>query len=513
MNVAGSCEDYGFGSHWCSCVTLFQVSTTSNWHDIMQRILESKAGYGGVVYFIVTYVILHMVIINLFVAIAYEAYNKFVSKPRQTLKRTAVPRDKSASAREQIRSQLLHLGTFFKQYTAGSREAASTRLMDRSSVTLRRKSSRAFHQKISDDSLNENMAPIDELSSNGVIEVGLSHATIPSCTEPTSRKERKQEKILKEKMMIRNAARKMRSKVSESREEGVVLKHYTAQGDEELTLAPGQKVSILLRVGTKCKGFVINGNNFGRTGWFPAFVINTINKNTSTPPKAESTPKFVKKQKADWTKDIIGPMTIMNVEELHELNKILKASARKSRSSDGPENPSSGETLTDRSVLRALVEEEESVLPPEVIVRQPSNSVLQEEYEEQDLSKLQSPKVAEEIRENKKRLKNSDIKRVSDIPDWAQKLLSQSNRKLTEPSTSKACESTHETHHTDIKSDTKTPQSNEMCIEDTSDELEELGSSNTIWIKEAVSVKHQTDLIIKIDENHQNLPSFEPIIL
>ena len=431
--------------------------------------IQSEAGYGGTAYFIFTYVVLHMVIINLFVAISYEAYNKFVSKPRQTLRKAAVSMEKAVSKQGRVKVTVLSAGRLFKKFTAGNRQSVSPAqsTVKRSSVTLRRKSIRGIRQKRSDDSLVECVVPIDTLTATGRIEVPID----PSEASLTPSRERKQKQILKEKMLMRNAARKMRGDNS-AKESGVVVREYTAQGDEELSLIPGQTVSLLHRIGTKCKGSLIDGPDAGKTGWFPAYVIRINTAPTKTSNKSGSSPKLIKKQTTDWTKDIIGPMTLMNAEELKELNKILKANARKMAAVDswaGREVKAKDTSLTGTSEassdikavgvrerggevggardegvggggevrgekgnsLVVVMEEEETVRPiPEVVVRKPSHPLLQETQLEQDSFKLQSPKVAEDSKERKKRFGNRNNKQMSAIPDWAQKFMTQSNSKL-----------------------------------------------------------------------------------
>ncbi|KAL5255620.1 hypothetical protein ACHWQZ_G011004 [Mnemiopsis leidyi] len=486
-----SCQRYGFGSNWCSFVTIFQVSTTSNWHEKMQSIIESGAKYYGAVYFITTYIIFHMVIINLFVAISYEAYNKFVSKPKQA-KKSQSASNKPKKLTQRIKSRMGKFKVFLNQYTKGTRKSVSSspRPARRASVTIKRKSLHGMREKISDSSLGD---AIPDIRSNGTIE--------PPKTPDLSSlpREKRHEMMLKQKMQqkgeARGRARRPRNTGDKVGSFAEVVRQYTAKSSEEISLAPGQRIKVLDKAGTKYKGVVVEGPNTGKNGWFPAFVVGSfvsdLNKNASEKkplPKSESQPKFVRKQNADWTKDIIGPMTIMNPEELKELNKILKANARGSRSStdshrgsiDGGASPVSPKPNTSpltpgpRVSARAsnvpmmnIVEEEEEeeaeesdndnvfleinklyskpMQLPEVVIEQPSIVLEDEEEKEQDKKHLQSPKIHTPEMKAKEKWKKKMANKGKEIPDWARKFMSQTNTKVADSSAIKSPTESEET--------------------------------------------------------------------
>ena len=531
--VSSSCQKYGFGSNWCSFVTLFQVSTTSNWHEKMQSIIESGAGYWGAVYFITTYIIFHMVIINLFVAISYEAYNKFVSKPKQARKSQSAA-NKPKKLTQRIKLRMGKFKNFLNQYTKGTRKSVSSspRPARRASVTIKRKSLHGMREKISDSSLGEG---IPEIRGNGVIE--------PPKTPDLSSlpREKRHEMMLKQKMQQKGEAR---GRVRRQRNTGdkvgslaEVVRQYTAKSSEEISLAPGQRIKVLDKAGTKYKGVVVEGPNTGKNGWFPAFVVGSfvseMNKNAPEKkplPKTDSQPKFVKKQNADWTKDIIGPMTIMNPEELKELNKILKANARGSRSStdshrgsiDGGNSPVSPKPNTSpltpgpRVSARAsnvpmmnIVEEEEEEAEesendnvfleinklyskpmqlPEVVIEQPSIVLEDEEEKEQDQKHLQSPKIHTPEMKAKEKWKKKMANKGKDIPEWARKFMSQTNTKVADSSAIKSPTESEETDPLSRISTTSEP----LTLEDA-----QAGKSESLKTESAVKTSEQPSSLLR----------------
>ena len=444
----------------------------------MQSIYKSDAKYGGAAYFIITYIIFHMVIINLFVAISYEAYNKFVSKPKQARK--------SGSARpkklgQRIKVRLGKFRNFFTQYTKGTRKSVSSspRPARRASVTIKRRSLHGMREKISDSSLGE---AILEVREDGVVE-------LPKTPDLSSLpRGKRHEMILKQRMQQKGEAkgrqRRQRNTGDKVGSLAEVVRQYTAKSDEEISLAPGQKIKVLDKAGTKYKGLLVDGPNAGKNGWFPAFAVGSfvseLNKAQEKKPlpKTESQPKFVRKQNADWTKDIIGPMTIMNPEELKELNKILKANARGARSSTDSHRGSIDSASTPTTPKPALVspgprvssrnsrvpimniveeeeeEEEESendnvfleinklyskpMQLPEVIIEQPSIVLEEEEVEEPDQKHLHSPKVHTPEMKAKEKWKKKMTNKTKDMPEWAKKFMSQSNAKVADAASIKS---------------------------------------------------------------------------
>ncbi|KAI8479336.1 hypothetical protein Bbelb_429390, partial [Branchiostoma belcheri] len=79
MDYDTSLWDYkcglGFQTFLCSLAVVFQVVTTSNWHEIMNAAILNT-NYAALLYFVSCYIVVNLVVMNLFVAIAIEAFNK-----------------------------------------------------------------------------------------------------------------------------------------------------------------------------------------------------------------------------------------------------------------------------------------------------------------------------------------------------------------------------------------------------------------------------------------------------
>jgi len=197
---------------------------------------------------------------------------------------------------------------------------------------------------------------------------------------------------------------------------------------------------------------------------------------------------MVKKQTSDWTKDIIGPMTIMNPNELKELNKILKANSRMHRSVSEINTPSAGRAKPDKSralslasgpfkpalakkstqpkfEMNILEEEEEEEEKEEendevfvetkkytdeelplVVIEHPSVVENEEDEEEVviDKGKLSSQNLASPSPELKKKIaraKNKVLDKKKDMPEWARKFLEeQENVKVADSASIKSPE-------------------------------------------------------------------------
>eukprot|EP00116_Pleurobrachia_bachei_P003055 sb/3463317/ len=394
----------GFDDILCSIISIFQVSTTSNWHEIFQATFEKTNGsWITVLYFIFMYIIMNFVIMNLFVAICYEAYNKFVSKPKQA-KKKANSGKILVSKKEKMKRNMRKVRAQLSTFTAGNRKklsAAPSPVRRRTSVTIKRKSLRGIHEKISDSSLGDHVVILMD-GENGIgtrTRVNMVPKETPDLSQLTPEKRREAIQKQRKQKRAENRGKRGSRGTGETPTMGFadVVRQYKAKSDEEISLAPGQKVKIIDRAGTQCKGLLLDGPNAGKRGWFPAFVVGALvtdmNKAAAERkplPKTDSQPRFVKRQNADWTKDIIGPMTIINPEELKELNKILKANARGSRNST---DSSKGVSMESPRIL-------------------PAPAILEEEEEEEEDDKM-------------------DNKKSGDIPDWAKRFMVQANSKVT----------------------------------------------------------------------------------
>jgi len=64
----------GFITPWCGCLTLWQLITTSNWHEVMNSV-HSASGWWAYIYFILFYIAIDLILLDLMIAIAIEMYN------------------------------------------------------------------------------------------------------------------------------------------------------------------------------------------------------------------------------------------------------------------------------------------------------------------------------------------------------------------------------------------------------------------------------------------------------
>ncbi|XP_022782429.1 two pore calcium channel protein 1A-like [Stylophora pistillata] len=54
----------GFQTFWCACLILFQMVTTSNWHEIMNSVMEATKSKWTSLYFVAAYIVVNMVIMK-----------------------------------------------------------------------------------------------------------------------------------------------------------------------------------------------------------------------------------------------------------------------------------------------------------------------------------------------------------------------------------------------------------------------------------------------------------------
>ena len=64
----------GFIDPICGFITLLQLITTSNWHSVMNSV-AAASGAWAYVYFILFYIAIDLILLDLMIAIAIEMYN------------------------------------------------------------------------------------------------------------------------------------------------------------------------------------------------------------------------------------------------------------------------------------------------------------------------------------------------------------------------------------------------------------------------------------------------------
>ena len=64
----------GFIDPGCGFITLLQLITTSNWHSVMNSVYKAS-GWWAYIYFILFYLAIDLILLDLMIAIAIEMYN------------------------------------------------------------------------------------------------------------------------------------------------------------------------------------------------------------------------------------------------------------------------------------------------------------------------------------------------------------------------------------------------------------------------------------------------------
>ncbi|XP_074663159.1 uncharacterized protein LOC141915498 isoform X3 [Tubulanus polymorphus] len=305
----------GFDTFPCSLLTVFQIVTTSNWHEIMNVVMLSISPWTAI-YFVTCFVIIDMVIMNLVVAIAIEAYKKLTTKLDDSIDDKIEPNWVSQTQR-------------FKN---GARRFLGTVLQSSRSPSI--------------VTLPEIEHPLAQMSRK------LS-STLEVCFCPV-----KEEEILGLASKL-SFNEKLKHRMQKHRElRGTTLYKvtipYRMKSYGEIDLHYGDKVEVLEKNGNFWRG--ICGN--GRCGWFPAkcldviavgggggalknvsertLVQEAVTKHSTTMnrqikqsrPSLKHRPSSIRKKSGPWRKDILGKITVMNQDEILELNAIVKGTIR-----------------------------------------------------------------------------------------------------------------------------------------------------------------------------------------
>ncbi|XP_064621124.1 uncharacterized protein LOC135484023 [Lineus longissimus] len=249
----------GFDTFGCAMLVLFQILTTSNWHEIMNNVMLYVHD-AAALYFIPCFFVLDMMIMNLVVAIAIEAFNKFVpttpDEPKHNEEQSFGQKAKSrlsrwfASSREKPKLQRKtslaekNLERWSNPSVAGSR--ASISMARRLSVHDDARQSdveRALHKK------EEEMPTETEVDSDEEDYAGL---TIH---------ERKERQL---KRRMRQRKKKWRT--------FKVIAAFRKKSEDQINLHVGDEVKIIEKAGELMKG-----KSRGRIGWFPAkYVVEMV---------------------------------------------------------------------------------------------------------------------------------------------------------------------------------------------------------------------------------------------
>lgn len=376
----------GFETFWCSCLILFQMVTTSNWHEIMNSVMEATGNNWSSLYFVAAYILVNMVVMNLFVAIAIEAFNKLGTVDEEQHPRQQIDRQISdvASAVVDLQSSVKHhavhmissvanslFGSVRADQIAERRQslAATAESINLKSSTLKRGSILKVRRgTIAEEKAEQNVKEKDEVF------------------EKNEGKGDKRERVLKKRMKEKKRAKQ---KMGTAEQKVRVVTAFRGNKVNDLELQVGDEVVVLAKKDDWWKGRCKN-----RIGWFPASHVilravkavpeygnREVRQSTTggevleVKPPPQSTPdendnqvqevveekspssltrkensffrersstggnfsvgthppvrsRMKMKKSGDWRREILGDLTVMNAEELRELNNIMRAELR-----------------------------------------------------------------------------------------------------------------------------------------------------------------------------------------
>ncbi|XP_078000920.1 uncharacterized protein LOC144453484 [Glandiceps talaboti] len=349
----------GFKSFPCSLLVVFQVMTTSNWHEIMNAAMLSTNEW-ACLYFVACYFVLELMIMNIFVAIAIEAFNKLATEKEmeQMIQGDAVSIDKPEDT----------FANTAKNFITDIFESSRNEPEKKPHHTGRRASHTSALSTLHSSENGSRVTVADAESE----EEDLSDLT------PQQRRE----KMLKKKMAKRKKknAKNIMTKI-------LVITAFKADTETEIDLKVGEEISVVEK-----RGDWWMGNIDDKVGWFPASHVKETKRtspspdsgnrssspkpawdrrnstNKSSPVKVQDSvqsgtpgdnkPSFhnaamaaaatthlrahhqapqqtlqqprlkIKRRDTDWRKSILGDITVMNPEEVRELNKIMKSEMR-----------------------------------------------------------------------------------------------------------------------------------------------------------------------------------------
>ncbi|XP_062498829.1 two pore calcium channel protein 1-like isoform X2 [Corticium candelabrum] len=377
----------GFIDFRCSLLMVFQLTTSSNWHELMNATMLS-AGDAAALYFVVSFIFINLSVMNLFVAIAIEAFQKYGNRDTRKIDTDDL------TWREKVKRWIDALLGSSKPEKQGKDEDG-TDLKIRSPSTLPRSRQGSLRRSV--DMRDTNGAAV-------VIEPATSDGEMSDDVYTGLTVDKRREVKMKRKMKKRKRAHRLAQK-------GLmvvrVMMAFRKTKDSEISLEQGEEVVVVDKVEEWMKG----NKDDGSTGWFPSSHVcqlnqdsvrqpsangsraqpvstamngetvkskssdinttNTPNNNSSlfsnhiplpgqsvesakpvtkvsdmaavststfstqnsvTPQLASHTskPKLVMGKGGDWRRTI-QDMTVMNPEEMHRLNKLLKKDMKASR--------------------------------------------------------------------------------------------------------------------------------------------------------------------------------------
>jgi len=317
---------------------VFQIVSTSNWHELMNAARVHTGTDWTAIYFVSCYVMIVLIFMNLFVAIAIEAFNKLAVK--EEVMEGGQPRQKRSMSVAQSAK------TFFSTILSSSREHGGEDII--------------LSADIESDGKSETPQNVDLSSMSS---------------------EQKKQYVLKQR---RTKRKRQQIRIR-------VVMAYRKKNPGEIDLHVGDEVKVLQKKAKLWRGETTRG----KIGWFPADCVQEVLKgsqrlrrqttelplisdleepdqpeteittktqtkdevvprlqaivhmatgrsgeesttqNNAAPNRNRSRAKIASQSTGDWRRKILGNMTVMNHEEMMELNKIMKAdrAARNSQTS------------------------------------------------------------------------------------------------------------------------------------------------------------------------------------
>ncbi|XP_078672730.1 uncharacterized protein LOC144911997 isoform X3 [Branchiostoma floridae x Branchiostoma belcheri] len=524
MDYDTSLWDYkcglGFQTFLCSLAVVFQVVTTSNWHEIMNAAILNT-NYAALLYFVSCYIVVNLVVMNLFVAIAIEAFNKLGKNDDDDVGQLQKEKTTFADTAKNFLNAVFE-STRNEAPPSSGRRGSIAHSANASRASTPRTSSRQSQNKLEDGLPKPNP------------EVLRKPSLRPTTTPPEDSDEDKEEDLSglsKEERMQRRMKNRKRNKRKQAMLGKLrAIQAFEANGSNELDLKVGDEVDALEKKGDWYKGRKLG---YDKVGWFPVTHVEELGRQSSVdsgksleePPEQPATrsgvvqvepapqpaPKIEtprnsvttlsprnsltdpprlsvdsvngtlldrprlkkKKSTSEWRRSILGDMTVMNPEEMKELNKIVKGgirmSSRRNRNSIG-RKPTVSSMSSDDGIQEEPEEEEEeenpmflstypsinttssqmnpgkSGSPPATPARKLTPQVSLQAPQvivEPDQPKL--PEVIEEEEEEaeEETSKNSSLLGVSggpkpppkknktgEMPDWAKKFVQEKNLKV-----------------------------------------------------------------------------------
>ncbi|XP_078590274.1 uncharacterized protein LOC144870285 isoform X4 [Branchiostoma floridae x Branchiostoma japonicum] len=506
----------GFQTFFCSLAVVFQVVTTSNWHEIMNAAILNTS-HVALIYFVTCYIVVNLVVMNLFVAIAIEAFNKLGKNDDDDIGQLQKEKTTFADTAKNFLNAVFESTRNEAPPSSGRRGSIAHSAASRASTP--RTSSRQSQNKLEDGLPKPNL------------EVLRKPSLRPTTAPPEDSDEDKDEDLsglTKEERMQRRMKNRKRNKRKQAMLGKLrAIQAFQANASNELDLKVGDEVDALEK-----KGDWYKGRKHDKVGWFPVTHVEELGRQSSldsgksleevpeqpaTRPKSGAVPvepapspapkvetprnsvttltprnslsepprlsvdhgsmldrPRLKKKKStsEWRRSILGDMTVMNPEEMKELNKIVKGgirmSSRRNRNSigrkttvssmssddgiqeepeeeDEEENPMFLSTYPSINTTSSQMNPGKSGSPPTTPARKLTPQVSLQAPQvivEPDQPKL--PEVIEEEEEEEEEApKNSLLLGVSggpkpppkknktgEMPDWAKKFVQEKNLKV-----------------------------------------------------------------------------------